>query len=461
MNVTLKNRIASFFVLAAGLLLGVVFVILYEVVQFSLYQHLDNDLQLESQEVHKGIVVLSNQFVFSNPYEWKEGEHRQAEVNPVFLQVVDTNGTIIRKSDNLRENLIFVNLSLRRKSFENAVLVANEPVRILQEPIISTQNSVLGYLSIAISRKQSDFVLGDLRILLLIIYPLSIAGMFLIGRTIAGRSVAPVQKVIATAERITREDLSVRIELPPHKDELYVLSATINQLLERIESAMMRERQFTSDVAHELRTPLAAIKGTLEVLIRKQREPEQYVEKASYCIGEVNRLSELVDRLLMLARYESGTITPVVGSIDLKEMVGVVVERLARLAAAKKIEIRFSFDGAQLIRADRGMVEIMLENLVSNAIKYSDENQPIEIQAQQNGNNIDLLVIDHGMGMSTEQTEKIFDRFYRAEESRNSEIPGFGLGLAIVKSVADLQNLRMTVKSSPGEGTTVILHLPT
>ena len=162
----------------------------------------------------------------------------------------------------------------------------------------------LGIVVIAVPRKQTELVLADLKMFLLIIYPLSLLLLFLMSRTIAGRSLIPVQTMISTAQRITRENLAVRIELPPNKDELTTLASTINDLLERIESALTRERQLTADVAHELRTPLAALKGTMEVLIRRPRAQEHYERKISYCIGEVNRLSALVDQVLMLARFE-------------------------------------------------------------------------------------------------------------------------------------------------------------
>jgi heavy metal sensor kinase len=455
-NSTLRNRIAAYFVLTAGILLGLVFLALYQVVQFSLYKHIDGDLELESIEVHKSIVVLSDQFIFANPYEWKEGEHGQAEVNPVFLQVVDTNGTVIRKSENLRDNQIPFDPHATKESFSNAIL-ANEPVRIIQLPILSTQNRTLAYLSIAASSKQIDVVLADLSMVLLILYPICIAVMFGVSRKIAGRSIAPVHSVIATADRITRENLSLRIDLPRNKDELHLLASTVNHLLDRIENALVRERQFTSDVAHELRTPLAALKGTLEVLIRKERRPEEYEEKISSGISEVNRLSRLVDRLLMLARYESGTVKPVLAPVDVRELAGSVLQRLEPFVEAKKLQVRVDAGQAQFVRADRGMVEIMLENIVANAVKYSNGSGLVEIVTRQIGEATELRVTDHGIGMSQEQSRRIFDRFYRAEESRNSDIPGFGLGLAIVKSLADLQQVELSVESSPDAGTTVVM----
>ncbi len=459
MNFTLRNRIAAYFALTAGILLAAVFFALYEVVQISLYRHIDGDLELESIEVHKSIVVLSDQFIFANAFEWKESEHKEAEVNPVFLQVVDTNGTLVRKSENLRGNRIPFTSGINTKTFANAVL-AGEPVRILQLPVLSTQNRPLAYLSIASSRKQIDVVLGDLAIVLLVLYPVCAAVIFAISRNIAGRSLAPVQSVIGTAERITHENLSLRIDLPRHKDELYVLASTVNNLLDRIGSALVREQQFTSDVAHELRTPLAALKGTLEVLIRKDRKPEEYVQKISDSIREVNRLARLVDRLLMLARYDSGTVTPVPAPVDVGDLASSVLRRLEPLAEARRVRITVDASPAPIIRADRGMMEVMVENLVSNALKYSREGGTVEIVTRPAGDSVELRIADHGTGMRQDHVARIFDRFYRAEESRNGDVPGFGLGLAIVKSLADLQGAGLSVESAIGAGTTVIVHIP-
>ncbi len=459
MNFTLRNRIAAYFVLTAAILMGAVFLALYQVVQYSLYKHIDHDLELESLEVHKGIVVLSDQFIFANPAEWTEGEHRQVEVNPVFLQVVDTVGAPIRKSQNLRENIIPFDPREKAKSFRNAVL-ANEPVRIIQLPILSTQNTTLGYLCIASSSKQIDVVLGDLSTVLLVLYPICAVVIFAVSRKIAGRSLTPVQTVIGTAERITRENLSLRIDLPRNKDELHVLATTVNRLLDRIESALIRERQFTADVAHELRTPLASLKGTLEVLIRRERDPAEYAEKISLSIGEVNRLSWLVERLLMLARYDSGTMTPIPVPIHVQEVLGSVLQRLELLTEAKRMRVDVNTAAAPTIYADRQMMEVMLENIVSNAIKYSPEEGLVEIETRQRGETVELRVTDHGIGMSQEQVGRIFDRFYRVEESRNSQVPGYGLGLAIVRSLADLQHVNLSVDSARGVGTTMTLRFP-
>ena len=174
-------------------------------------------------------------------------------------------------------------------------------------------------LLVAVPLEESELVLENLQKALLISYPIILIILFLTTRYIAGKSIAPINNVITTANKITRENLRERILLPENKDEIHLLISTINELLNRLEDNLLREKQFTSDASHELRTPLSVIKGTLEVLIRKPRDVQQYEEKINYCIRETDRMTKLIDQLLLLARYDSGKVLPNKIQVDLKD----------------------------------------------------------------------------------------------------------------------------------------------
>jgi len=167
------------------------------------------------------------------------------------------------------------------------------------------EQKIIGHLFIAMSLDDAQMILTNLRNTLSVSFPLILILLFLIARLIAGRSIKPVTAITETSSNITKDNLKGRIVLPQNKDELYTLSKTINDLLDRIENAVEREKQFTSDASHELRTPLTVLKGTLEVLIRKPRTQAEYEEKIAYSIKEVNRVNNLVDQLLLLARFEN------------------------------------------------------------------------------------------------------------------------------------------------------------
>jgi len=459
MQLNLRNRITIYYLATTGILIGILFIIIYISVRETAYRHMDEDLDAESNEIERNLVVLNDQFIIANTFEWNEREHGQIEVNPVFIQIVDGTGKLIKKTGNLLNGKLSFDSRIKRETYFNTSL-SGSPTRQVQLPIKNPAGITLGYIIIAMPLEESAVVLQNLFIILITTYWLVLFVLFYTTRFIAGKSISPINKVIATAERITKENLDERIELPNHKDEIYKLTSTINRLLDRLEDAVLREKQFTSDASHELRTPLSIIKGTLEVLVRKPRTVGQYEDKINYCINEVDRMSAIVDQLLMLARYESGKVTPVISKIDIHEVLKAVLARLNFLIEEKKIVINYTPGEAVFVLADYSMLDIILENLISNSIKYSFDGKQIDIDVKNAGGEISFVIKDYGIGIEREHIEKIFDRFYRADGSRNSEITGNGLGLAIVKRLADLQNISLSVKSETSKGTSFQIIFP-
>ena len=459
-TLSLRNRISFYYLAATAVLILILFLTIYYVVHKTVYTHLDGDLDAETSEVFNSIVVLNDKFIFANPFEWTEKEHSQIEVNPTFIQVTDTIGNIINKSGNLLDIKLNFNSKLKTKTYFNTEL-SKQPTRQLQMPIQNPHGKTLGYLLVAMPLEESAIVLDNLKIVLLVAYPFVLLVLFFITRFFAGKSIQPINKVISTAERITKENLNERIELPVHNDELYQLTSTLNNLLDRLEDAVLREKQFTADASHELRTPLAVIKGTLEVLIRKPREVEQYENKITYCITEVNRMSNLIDQLLMLARYESGKIIPKAVQCKIGDKIKPVLLRLRNQIELKNLAVQIEDKSDDIfVKADPEMMDIIFENIISNSVKYSKPGSKVKVNIVKNNSSVVCSIKDDGVGMTNEQVDKIFDRFYRADESRNSKIMGNGLGLAIVKKLSDLQNIKLEIKSQPQKGTTVFINFP-
>jgi heavy metal sensor kinase len=444
---------------ATGLLVALVYSVLYVVMFKTVYGQLDDDLRAESLEIFKNIVVLSDEIVFASPSEWTEKEHGQVEVDPMFLQVVDRTGAVLHKSPNLRDKQLLFNPAVTQESYFDTTLL-NSPVRQVQMPISSPRQRTLGYLTVAMPRKEAELILGNLRLVLFTTFPMVLFIAFAITRYIAGRSVAPVEQIIATAERISSENLDERIPLPKRPDELHRLATTVNDLLDRLQDAVLRERQFTANSSHELRTPLAAIRGTLEVLIRKPRSKEYYIDKISYCISEVDRLSNLVNHLLMLARYDNGSIKPVFTRINLPHVLETITQRIEPILHSKGITVEVLDTNDAEVMADSTMLVTIFENILSNAVKYSKDGATVKIGIQKSNGQVVCAIIDSGVGMSKEQLPMIFDRFYRGDESRASRIDGTGLGLAIVKRLVDLQGLSIDVQSELDHGTTVTIGFP-
>jgi len=435
------------------------FLVIYNIVHNTVYNHLDTDLEAELSEVSKSIVILDNELILTNNYEFSEQEHKQIEVNPTFIQLVDTLGKNIRRTLNLVDDDLIFHPDQDSKQFYN-LQVAGSSVRQIQAPIETDSGQIKAYLIIAIPLEESALVLSNLKYVLFISYPIVLMLLFSVSRFIAGRIISPVNNIITTAAKITRENINERISTPPRKDELYHLTETINSLLDRLEDTILRERQFTADASHELRTPISILKGTLEVLIRKERKPEQYKEKIKYVIGEVDRMANLVEQLLSLARFESGTIEPMIGPIDLKNSINEIIKRFNNNIIEKGVRININTDINTKVNADLSMTEIIIENLISNSIKYSSKEGIINIDLKHSENKLLFSIHNTGSIIPKEQKQNIFNRFFRTDQSRTSQIEGKGLGLAIVKRLVDLQGLNITFESSFESGTTFNVLFP-
>lgn len=459
-NLSLRNRIAFYFMTVTAVVTAILFLVIYNMVYDTVYNHLDEDLEIELSEVSNSVVVLNEELIFTNSYEFSELEHKQVEVNPTFIQLVDTLGNNIRRTPNLIDNNLFFEKKQNSKVIYNTK-VSGSPVRQIQAPIKDDNNQIKAYLIIAIPLEESELVLENLKYVLFISYPLVLILFFSISRLIAGRIVSPVNNIITTAAKITKENINERISIPPRKDELYRLTETINSLLDRLEDTILRERQFTADASHELRTPISVIKGTLEVLIRKERSPEQYKEKVQYVISEVDRMANLVEQLLSLARFESNTLEPMIGPIDVKVVVDNVIKRFNNKIKEKEIIFKINTNSNCEAYADMAMTEIIIENLISNAVKYSDKEGKVSIGLAQLEDKFIFSVQNFGSIIPEEQKHNIFKRFFRTDQSRTSRIEGKGLGLAIVKRLVDLQGLSITFDSSIEAGTTFTIIFPT
>jgi len=452
-----KNRIALFNTLAVAFTTALVFLVICFVVYDTAYSHLDQDIRVEKDEVISNLFWLQDSIFFNKMPEWEEAEHSQVEVNPTFLQVKDTHGNIIFRSNNLPGNQSLASPETDDKIFYNGKL-DNQRIRLGQFPINNENGKTIGELTIAVSRQESHNVLNNLIWVLLISFPIVLLVQFFSSSVAASRAIKPVHQLISSASAINDSNIESRLKLPLHKDELYELTQTINDLLGRIEKSISQQKQFTSDASHEIRTPLAAIRGTLEVLVRRKRTPEIYEEKISGIIQIVDRLDALLEQLLNLARIDSGKTIARVESIYLLPIISTVQQKWEIHAVYKNITFHTNISRETMVRGDKFFLELMLDNLVNNAIKYGIHSGNVWL----NWDDISqtLSVRDDGIGIPEKDIPHIFNRFYRADESRSSVIKGSGLGLSIVQKLASLQNITLRVSSREGEGSTFSLRFP-
>lgn len=454
-QLSFKNRIASNYLISTALLILMVFCVIYAIVKFSINIKVNNDIKLEVTKHLKEIEVKENCVLLIREKQWKKIQFNKVDISPAFIQFVDELGALVDKSPNLKQK----QLSYYPDAINNVLFdgkLESTSVRQIQVPLYQ-DTKIIGFMIIAMSVEDSVMVLNNLFFILVVAYPLILLVLFLIARFIAGRSIKPISSIIQTSNIITKDNLKSRIPLPQNKDELHLLSMTINNLLDRVENAIEREKQFTSDASHELRTPLAVIKGTLEVLIRKQRNPEEYKEKIDFCISEVNRLNLLVDELLLLARFENQKKSLKMENISLNALFLDIISRNSTYINDKQIKCEASFSKDFHVETDAYLFSIIANNILTNAIKYSKTNGCIHFDIRETNNGLVCAISDDGIGIASEDLQKIFDQFYRSKANDHPEIKGTGLGLSIVKRLCGILQIDLRIESKENVGTKVIL----
>ena len=282
--------------------------------------------------------------------------------------------------------------------------------------------------------------------------------LYFIMSFVASKAIAPVNQLIQSAAQITYANINSRLPLPENKDEIHQLAQTINDLLSRLENSFYQQKQFTSDASHEMQTPVAGIKGIIEVLLRKPRTQERYEEKMREVLVQTNRLSQLHDQLLQLARLESTVFVANKEKVTIAEIIKKCLSAHEMLIVKYAILVQNNVPLETVVCADSIQLEMIVDNLISNAIKYNKSGGRIGIYWDATTRT--LSIEDEGIGIDTDQVPFLFNRFFRADDSRSSQIPGNGLGLSIVQRLCELQNIKLSVSSTISKGSTFSLHFP-
>ena len=270
------------------------------------------------------------------------------------------------------------------------------------------------------------------------------------------KAIEPVKKLILFASSIDENKLDQRVPLPENKDEIYQLSCTINEFIARIEKSILKQKQFTADVSHELRTPLTAIKGTLEVLLRKDRDALHYQQKIEHVLDQTNKITDLYNEMLVLAKLDATHSAVELQPIHLNEIVEAVLDKLEKNILDQNLEVKKLFGNDITVLGQETYLEIIISNIISNAIKYNIPYGKLEISWLVESRT--LSIYNTGIGMTKEQIPNIFNRFYRVDTSRNSNIKGHGIGLSIVQKLCALLHIEISVQSTIGEGCTFFLQ---
>jgi len=378
-----------------------------------------------------------------------------------LFQVCDAAGVWLYRSASLENDAVPIHLpaAVPAKGLVEDRQVAGTSLRFLSRSV-----TVLGKpytVQVAVPTHELVEGLTGFKWALMLLVPVVLIAATAGGWWMSRRALQPVDQVTATARSIGEQSLGNRLPVPNTEDELQRLSETLNQMLDRIEGAFRRVTQFTADASHELRTPVALIRTTSEIALRKHRSDAEYRQALDEVHAESVRTTGLIENLLTLARADAGKETLDRTPVDLASLVLEVSGQAEKLARQKGITLACQApEGIPPINGDRGTLRRLFFILLDNAVKYTPPGGQIQVGINQNPANVTVEVRDAGIGISQQDLPHIFERFNRSDKSRNRDSGGAGLGLSLAKWIVEAHGGFMEVESAVDRGSTFKVSLP-
>ena len=315
-------------------------------------------------------------------------------------------------------------------------------------------------LQVALNSTRRMRILTEYRQLLLIVGFFGVLGSLAASVLVSRSGLRPLRKITTLTRRVSITNLNERLQTHQWPLELHELAASYDLMLDRLQDSFDRLSQFSSNMAHEFRTPLGNLMGEAEVALARERSPEEYRQVLVSGLEEYRRLGRIVDSLLFLARAENGAHPVTLAHLDLREEIDSIAGYYQPMAEEKGIELATSGVEQAPLSADPNLFRRAVSNLLANSIRYTPRQGKVTISCTLRDASIEVAVTDTGCGIAEEDLPKLFDRFYRVEATRTSHPQGIGLGLSIVKSIMDLHGGSVAFRSQVGTGTTVTLHFP-
>lgn len=438
----------------------ILFVSFYWVTKRELYTHTDTSLRTHSNRIIH--ILTQEQLPINKQMSSQVLTDVFNEAPGMLALVTDSQGSVITVSQQVDGiDATAARLFAKVKISKNPVFinqsVGSENMRFILIPIIAHES--LRY--VFMMGHPIDVIVTSLRSLYgslsLVFFSFVIPTVFG-GFMLAGSAMRPVAHIRQEMAEISSENLKRRIKIPQTNDEIEELAHTFNGLLDRLEGAFIRERQFIGDIAHELKTPLATLSGGIELAIAKNRTIEQYQHVLSELRVDADRLSQTLTNILDVAWSKSDSYEHTKDTTDISVVMREITEVAQKLSFGAQITVKASIEDNLVVRGKKDKLFRAILNVVDNAIKYSSHNSTIGMKLFQKTNHVTLQIKDTGRGIAHVDLPYIFDRFYRG--SKTDKTVGSGLGLSIAKAVITSSGGTIDIDSTLGKGTTVKIIFP-
>ncbi len=454
---TLTFRLTLWYTLLFGMLSLVVFLFVYASLAWHLRQHEDQDLTSEVKEF-KAIYAETGLWGLHTDIS---REAKASGIRRVFYLMLSPKGEILASSDltHWGGDKAFAFLSQALPSdqpiFRTLTFSGHHhKIRMLMVPLSDGNVLVVGK-----SRRDTDTIMERYRETVGTATLVMIFFGVLLGWSLSRRAMAGVQRVTTTATQIRQGDLSRRVPLRNEGIEIDNLARAFNEMLDSIEAVVQELREVTDNIAHDLRSPVTRMRGIAETTLTGNPDLRDFQEMAATMVEESDRLIEMINTMLEITKTSSGVADLTTTEIEMNRLVMDAAEIFMPLAEEKGVVLKTGIpDSPVTVRGDRPRLQRVLSNLLDNAIKYTPQGGGVEISLDTNGREVRVKVADTGIGIAPQKVEKVFERFYRGDESRST--PGSGLGLSLAQAIVNAHGGRIEVESRVGEGSTFTVVLP-
>ncbi len=467
------------------LLFGVAF---YSSLQTLLSTSLDMTLQMRSQQIAEGITKRNGQIVVEDiVHELPELNATAALIDSfdsdasdvsadtinqsqgtayqssTFVRIFDASGKVVYSTSAfaaLKPPGVSVMNPLHNKPWRGTVTGTDGQEIRLYSTMLLDRTQLFGVVQVGQSLSDLKNRLQDITLALVLITPIILLFSAVVCYWLAGRAFRPIHRLAYTAREIEATDLHRRVPVPRARDEVRELATIFNQMVERLEHSFAQQRRFVADASHELRTPVAVIRSMTDVALSQPSEVEEYVAVLQEVNAEAERLSQLINSLLTFARADESQVHFDEDEVRLDLLAADVVESMKPLAEERQLTLCAGILQEATIIGDAARLIQVIMSLVDNAIAYTNPGGRITLSVQTYKEQACLSVSDTGIGITPQDKEHIFERFYRADPARSRAAGGSGLGLAIADWIIRAHHGSIAVESQPGKGSTFTVNLP-
>ena len=458
---SVRFRLALWYAAATALVLIAFAWFVYEVIEHRLGAEIDRQLRIDFDLIEAQLGIDPQGKVRWN-VRGSHGDEGFARISAWFDVWSENRELLLRhwpvSEENIKDALPPPAQNSKLK-FRTAELEHGLYVRVMERPGRVQGRSVI----IRVFRDETEMrrTLSEIVEVSVLGFPLAVALAAIGGYLVATRSLTPLDAMARQGRRITSESLSQRLPNPNPNDELGRLATVFNETLSRLEASFAELQRFTADASHELRSPLTALRAVGEVALRDGNDPATLRETIGSMLEEAQRLTDLVDALLTLARMDSTKIETAREEVNIAPLLEEIRDQFDVLAGEKAQTLAVTSDPNVIVQVDRTLLRLALVNLVHNAIQHSPSNSQISLRVARRASNIDISVKDSGHGIAPEYRDKIFERFFRVDKARSrTHGGGVGLGLAIAKQAVERNGGRIIVESELDRGSVFRIELP-